>query len=259
MPLPTNPSLVDGHRRWFAAFDPQHLRNWEKLPPEPAMCEAAVRQILQENGNAVEPAESLTGEVKRPDFCCRQAGKVFYVEVTCVSITKATEHTGLADVPAENSGPTAYRHLNDLIFSACRDKTPQCSGLRSPAVVAVCTYHFHASSLGSQQFHLKDLLTGERVISCRVDTRTGSLARDTQEVTLLESATFLRPDGNGLVHARNCVSAVLLCGLGCNPPRVRGVLHPNPAFTLDRQLLPSIEFCRLRPGYESGQMSTEWV
>ena len=252
-------NLAEEHRRWLAGFDERYLLNWEKLPPEPAMCEAGVRQILQENGNTVEPAESLTGEAKRPDFSCRQAGKVFFVEVTCISIDKAAEYTGLTDIPSKEVRGFSYRHLNDQIFWACREKTPQCSGLGHPAIVAVCTYHWDASNLCSNRFHLKDLLTGERVITHHLDARTHCPVGETHEVTLLESATFFRPDGIGWAQARNCVSGIVFCGLGCIPPIVRGVLHPNPAFPLDRKLLPKIEFCRLRPGYESGEMTTEWI
>ena len=254
-------NLVEEHRQWLAGFTAQHLKNWEKLlnaNAEAAMCEAEVRRLLQENGNTVEPNEELTGADQSPDFRCTQAGKVFFVEVTCISIDKATQVTGLSDQP-DGKGHY-YRPLNDAIFEACRQKTPQCSDTGCPVLVAVGTFHFRASAVCLGKPYLQMLLTGKELISHNIDMRTGEGVGDTYLSTKLYSAAFLRPDeSSGLCHARNPVSGMLLCGFGGDPFLVRGVLHPSPVHEFDRALLPKVEFCRLRPGYDSGQLSTEWL
>ena len=263
MRFAVEPNLVQAHRRWLSAFDPQYLHNWGKLmdaDAEAAACEAAVCRLLEKNGNRVEPNEDLTGCRKSPDFRCTQAGELFFVEVTRISIEKATEITSLPHPPSVRSRAQHYGQLNRLVFNAVKEKTPQCSGLDRPALVAVGTFHSRASCICFHREHVEMLLTGQELITQRIDTRTGHPVGGPYLSTELQSATFLRPDNStGMRDARNPVSGILLCGFGCNPPGVRGVLHPKPVHDFNRNLLPAVEFCRLRTGCESGDLSSEWV
>lgn len=253
-------NLAEQHARWLAGFDPRHRHKWESLlgnDPEAARCEAHVRLMLADNGNHVVPNEDLAGGDKTPDFLCQQAGQSFYVEVTCLSIDKVTEVTGFPDV-RDCGEMICYAPLNSAIFNACRQKTPQCAGLDHPCLVAVGTFHFEASKSCVRKLLLKDLLTGSLLITCDIDG-TGAAVGDVYQSTRLESAAFIRPDEDGEVeHARRPVSGIVVCGFGCHPPNIFGVLHPSPARQFDRRLLPNIKFCRLTEGYDSGMMSTDW-
>jgi hypothetical protein len=257
-----DPHAIAAHRSWLSAFDPQYQRNWDKLlnaDPEAAMCEADVRELFEENGNRVEPNEDLTGAHLSPDFRCTQGDSRFFVEVTCISIEKATGVTNLEHIPSSEDA-SCFSPLNDAIFSASKAKTRQCSGLGHPALLAVGTFHFQASCICFDQMHLEMLLTGKTMIAHNINTSTGTPIGDWYEATRLRSATFLRPDTTSrMSHARNPISGILLCRFGCNRPKVRGVLHPDPVHAFDRSLLSKIEFCRLRPGYRSGQLGTEWI
>lgn len=116
--------LADQHAHWLASFDPRHRRKWESLlgnDPEAAMCEAHVRLLLAENGNDVVPNEDLAGGDKSPDFLCQQDGLSFYVEVTCLSIDKVTEATGLPDV-RDCGAMICYAPLSSAIFSTLVDR-----------------------------------------------------------------------------------------------------------------------------------------
>ena len=245
-------SLADEHRRWLKGFGPQHLINWEKLlnsDPEAAMCEAQIRSLLANSNVDVKPSEDLAGDHKAPDFLCERNKEGFYVEVTCISIDKATNVTGL--IHPTTPGSSGFRPLNDAIFEASRQKTPQCADKDLPCLVAVGTFHFDASCICVQKFHMESLLTGEPLITHDIDTATGQPIGETYETTRLRSATFLRPDREDpMSHARNPISGMLICGLGCHPPNLLGVLHPSPVREFDRRLLPDIEFCRLSDGYE---------
>lgn len=255
-------NLVQEHRSWLDAFATQHVRNWEKLleaGSEAAMCEAAVRRLLQENGNKVIPNEDLSGSIQTPDFRCVQKGKEFFVEVTCISIEIAVEKTLL---PSSPHGATRDYHLNlnRAIFRAVTAKTRQCSRLNAPAIVVVGTFHSKASRICFGKEHLQMLLTGQELITQDINTATGEPVNDLYLSTQLCWATFLRPDeSGGMGYARNPVSALVICGFGCKLPEIRGLLHPTPVHVFDPALLSAVEFCRLRAGYESGQLSTEWV
>lgn len=253
--------LYREHRLWLTGFDPQVGKNWEKLEqqnPEAAMCEAAVRRLLEINGNLVEPNESLDGTKQSPDFRCTQSGNSFLVEVTSITKEKATVLTGLNHIPTSNYY-SGVGSLTDAIFHAAKSKTPQCSNQGLPTLVAIGTFHFQASNICFERMHLEQLLTGETSISQRIDITTGGPAGDAFLSTELRSATFLSPEKNGSMrHARSPISGILTCGFGCIPPKVRCALHPRPIHALNRFLIPKIECCQLCSGYDKGTFVVEW-
>ena len=148
--FPDNPhfqELADEHRQWFKAFDPQYVANWEKLldgDHEAALYEAAVRRNLQSLGVVVEPNESLTGDNRRPDFRCAFGAYRFYVEVSCIPVSKAEEKTG---VSANRPGfyPWSPFRLIESILSKCRNKYKQFQNLDGPALLAVGTFEGYAA------------------------------------------------------------------------------------------------------------------
>jgi len=216
-----------------------------------------MRRFLQRSNVTVYPNEDLTGAEQRPDFRCAYVGDTFYVEVTCISTTKATEETGLNP---EKPGSTNYRPLNDSVFEACRAKAPQCGNLDNPALVAVCTFHGPAAMLSFSKGRVDMLLTGETKITWNIDIQTGSQVGETFQSTDFRSAAFLRPNKqNGFGFARNSISGLLLCGVGFEPPNVVGILHPNPARPFRPQVFPHTAFCEVQIDNASGTLSTTWI
>jgi len=249
------------HRRWLSAFDPpQYLCNWERLlnsDEEAAFAEARVRALLEGYGVGVEPNEDLTGARQQPDFrCCRGVGE-FYVEVTTIRIDSATAKTG---IPTQGSREcTTFRPLNEAIFSKCLRKAAQCGDLDAPALVAIGTFHGFAAMISFDRISLNDLLTGETKLECLVDKSTGNQVGQPYQITELHSAAFLRPDETQEVgYARSSISGLLLCGLGSEPPSVRGVLHPNPVRPFDPAILPEVEFGQVDIDQASRQLRVSW-
>jgi hypothetical protein len=248
------------HRKWLSAFSPQYLRNWEKIDDEAAMCEAAVRRLIQRNGITIEPNEDLTGAKPRPDFRCLHPRQPFYVEVTCLSVETTTKQTGLVPSPEGRTRPAPFSPLNDSIFNACKGKAAQCRNLDHPTLVAVGTWHDLASMLCINKPMLSMLLTGQTMMSWNIDVESGRQAGETYQTTELYSATFLRRDNNeGIGDARGSISGLLVCGFGIDPPKILGVLNPNSARPFDPQLLPEIEFCQMRLDRQKGELYPTWV
>ena len=54
-------------------------------------------------------------------------------------------------------------------------------------------------------------------------------------------------------------SGILLCSFRIKDSEIIGVLHPNANYPFDRSLLPKIEFCRLKDGYQDGNLEVEWI
>jgi len=247
------------HRRWLSAFDGQYLANWEKVlhaHEEAAFAEARAARMLRHYGATVEPNEDLTRGSPQPDFRCFAGGDKFYVEVTCISTDIATAKTG---IPVEPHGVTACRPLTGAVFSECRGKATQCSNVDAPALVAIGTFHTFAAMHSFNKPVVNWVLTGETKSASIIDIRTGSQVGDAYQITELHSAAFLRPDQTeGVGYARSSISGLLLCGLGSEPPRVLGVLHPNPARPFNPSILPQIEFGQVAIDRASRQLQVLW-
>jgi hypothetical protein len=266
-PSPFYDELAAEHRAWLSAFDPQYLGNWEKIlnsDEEAALAEAGVRRQLQYMGVSVEPNEDLSGKEQRPDFHCGVNGSKFDMEVTHISVKKATEATGLVE---GRTGACCYSSLNDAIFMACKNKAEQCACACYPTLLAVATFHSQASAICFGKSHVEMLFTGETKITWTMDMRTCQKVGDCHQTTELRSATFLRPDRSQEVgFARSSISGIVLYGLGALQrdvhkvwqPHLIGMLHPNPARPFDPASLPSVEFGQVEIDRATKQLSVRW-
>jgi hypothetical protein len=255
--------LIKEHRLWLKTFGKQRTKKWEELlisNSEAAICEAATRELLSEHGANVEPYEDPSSG--GPDFRCTKDNKCFYVEVTCITKNTATKETGLTDTPPKPSRGRHYKLLTQQIFYELRNKTPQCSNLGKPCVVAVCTLHFQAGCLCFDKKVAENLLTGTPKITLNIDVSRGEAVGSPYQSTELQDSVYIRPDKTSptlIEEVRRTISGVLLCPFGSLPVKVVGVLHSNPNHPFDRILLPNIEFCKLAEGYQSGQLKIEWI
>lgn len=247
---------------WLHPFDRERLQKWEyllKAQPESALCEAMTCLMLLDNKCTVEPFEDLSeGGV---DFKCLQNGKVFYVEVTCITIEKVTEKIG---VPHNLQGSSGYSFLTRTFQYELSQKVKQCSCLGAPCLVAIGTFHSEGGGLCFSERGCERFLTGKPYLVTPFDSEKGETVGQSYQETELESAAFVRPTKNkkgGIEIARCPISGVLLCdwygGISSN---VVGVLHPSPNHFFDRELLPNIKFGKLKDGYEkNGILDVEWI
>jgi hypothetical protein len=253
-------ALADEHRRWLSSFDQQHWANWEKLlktDSEAALCEAAVRRLLQSYGVTVEPNEELTG-AQRPDFRCSIGDLVFYVEVTCISINMAEKKSGIKD-DQSRFAPFNVMGMTEAVFAECVNRAPQCASLDGPCLLALGTFHAMAAILGFTKVLVGCVLTGKTKLAWKMNITTAEQNGDTYQTTEFQAAAFLKPDKTQEVgFARGSISGILLCGLGTVPGQCLGVLHPNPAREFDDLLLPSIEFGKVELDRAARALSVQW-
>jgi len=259
----TYADVIAGHRVWLQQFDKQRLKKWEDLlesDPEAAICEAKTRILMSDHNVDIQPYEDLSKG--GPDFLCSKDSKNFYVETTCISIEAATKVSDLSPYPPYPTGAHFFALMTERIRTEISNKTPQCSNLKEPCVIVVATLHFQAGCLCFNELAAKNLLTGTPYITQKINIGTGEPIGGIYESTRLKDSAFVRPSKestNWIEHARNSVSAVLLCGFGSNPPNVVGCLHPNPNYPFDRSLLPDVKFARLADGYQNGVLKVEWI
>lgn len=255
--------IIAEHRVWLQKFDKQRLKEWEDLLcscSEAAICEAETRKLLSDHNVDIKPYDNLSRQ--GPDFICTKDGKTFYVEVTCITIDVATKKTTLSSSYLRKTDAQYYRLLTEHILGELCKKTPQCSGLNLPCVVAIATLHSRAGVRCFKKFACEDILTGTTKITVDIDIQKGRAVSEPYQTTNLEDSAFIRftkrADGT-IEYARNPISAVLLCAFGQYPIVVNGLLHPNPNYPFDRLLLSDIEFAKLADGYQNGSMKVEWL
>lgn len=253
--------LINEHRHWLKPFGRQRLDKWEELlraNSEAAICEAATRKLLSDQGINVEPHEDIS--YGGPDFLCLQNGKRFYVEVTCITIDAATQATGL--VPNSPSQTYTPESLTRRIFYEMCNKAPQLSNLDGPSILAIGTLHDIAGHIFFSKDFAKEVLTSTPKISVQFDMEKGRAIGDPYQTTNLQYSGFVRLDKNStgsIEDARKTISTLLLCSFGTKPPRAIAVLHPKPNHNFDRTLLSGIKFCELAEGYQTGQFKVEWI
>lgn len=258
--------LIGGHRGWLMGFDRVHLDAWDNLftkdNSEAALCEAGTRQLLQELDVDIEPY-SLGGNDRNPDFKCQKNSKLFYVDATCVMKDTATRKSHLDDT-LHNQKASFYSLLTDAYFKKVGKKISQFENLNAPCMVAIGTLHFRAGALCFDKKSAEEILTGKSGISMQISKRTGGAIGEPYNSTSLESALFFKArkiicDEPPIKLVWQIISSVLLCPFGTHPVKCLGILHPKPYYEFDRGLLPGIEFCRLKAGWERGTLTIEWI
>ena len=258
--------LIGGHRKWLMGFDRVHLDAWDDLfkngNSEAALCEAGTRQLLQELAVTVEPYP-LGGNNRNPDFQCEKDSNLFYVDATCITKDTATKRSQLDDVPHDQKA-SSYSLLTEAHFRKTGKKESQFEDLNAPCMITIGTLHFQAGTLCFDKNSAKEILIGKSGIGHKINTRTGAAVGEYYNSTSLEAAPFLKArkiicDDPPIQAAWQTVSAVLLCPFGTHPVKCLGILHPKPYYKFDRSLLPDIEFCRLKAGWEIGKLTPEWI
>jgi hypothetical protein len=257
-------TAIESHRIWLGDFDRLYASQWEqrlRAAEESALCEAVYRGVLEQQGCTVSPSEDLNGHQRAPDFLCQKGGSQFYVEVTCLdsaAVERRCGGDGFRCSGKVTSG--SFGLLNDAIFDACRRKCRQLADLPFARVLAVGTFHSLASKVCIERDFLSMLLTGTLGVSFGCEPESGALTGRDRVVTSLDSAVFTMPAKEGAFSlARLPISALLVGGLIASPPRIFGLLHPDPALPFDQNLLGGVSFCRLLDGYQCGIFSTEWA
>lgn len=256
---PYSQKLVVEHREWLTSFDLKHMKNWQSLLKndiEAACCEAAVRRLLASFDIAVEPHSESHRGGGGPDFRCEANGKEFYIEVTCLLCSTATDKTGISEEPSGFS-PFNPFGMVEAIFSKCDEKTRQCRRMNAPTLVAVGTFHSFAAMAGFNKTTVSAVLTGKTKMAWDIDISTAHQVGQTYQTTEFDNAAFLVLDPmDGVGFVRSAVSGLILCGLGIS--RWLGVLHPKPEHYFDPHLLPHIEFGRVDVDRATKKLHVNW-
>jgi hypothetical protein len=254
--------LYKSFRQWIDNFDPKHRKQWEtrlKYDRETATCEAQVWELIQRHGVVVEPNSANGENSKSPDYVCFSNGEKFYVEASFLRQKTITARTGLPDPPTRGRSGFNPFGINGAIFQKCTDKSPQCGSVNdSPCVLAVGLNHSMACWLCLKKEFIQHVLIGEPRITWQVDPSQEPIT-DTQLVTFLDFAAFLRPSEATISEARTSISAVLVCPFDRNDRPALGIIHPRAARPFNTRLLPQIEFCSVEINTTDGTLTPTWT
>ena len=239
-------------------FGDDHFQRWNRLRNnniEAAICEALTRKFLSDNQVDVKPNDLNGG----PDFFCSKNGQNFYIEAACLERQTVTQATALKDTSESDAG--SFGLLTRPIFSLIKNKTPQCSGLEAPCLLAIGTLHFRAGVSCFDRRAAVNLLTGTPKITVNFDTIKGRAIGEPYETTELADSAFVRNQRNNtgqIESARKSISGLLLCQFASRPKFVTGLLHSNPNYYFNPSLLTGIQFGSLTEDHKKGLFSVEW-
>ena len=238
--------LVAAHRKWLAGFNSQHLKSWDDQfieNPESALCEAAVRDVMQGFGSTVEPFADLKGQrekgavpASRLSLRSNRAGALLRRSGEDLYRQGNRTHEASAPRATRNRPPGSAGKLTKAVFAKATRKAPQCEQ-DLPTLLAVGTFHTAASRHAMDRFCANSLLTVPYRSPAR--RRSESIWRigrwKTHQSTKLKYASFIKPGDCSIVNARTSISGILLCGFGVFPasiiwsasPRGRPALQPG--------------------------------
>lgn len=251
--------LVVEHRSWLASFASCHLANWERLlngNREAACCESAMRRLLASCGVHVEPNERLRSDGGGPDYLCKTNGSFFYIEVTCILRSTATEKTRCSD------GQNGFMPFNpfgmsEMVVKKCVAKAKQCRDMDAPCLIAVGTFHAIAGMAGFEKAVVSSVLTGPPKSAWKIDTSSGLKAGKAFQIATAEKAAFLKPSLDRVFEGdRRSIAGAILCNL--KNSQCLGALHPDSIRPFDPSLLPQIEFGRVELNRVTRQLRVVW-
>lgn len=242
--------VIVQYRKWLEEQRPsackfflKRLSSRDSAKVEGALGEAVAWNWLEPRCGQIELQESGDGGL---DFVCSPREGVFLVEVTTLTIAKASKRTGLDHELAER-GPKFYGTATTAIKEKILAKCGQDKELSRPLVIFVVTLHFEVTAIAFQCRHLEELLVGKRVLTWKMNADLSGPAGPLYERCTSDHSLFFESETQTL--ARRNVSAVLIGGFGIRPPDcvVRGVLHPDPVRPFDPGWLPDVCFGRIEP------------
>lgn len=257
--------IINPYRDWLSGCTDGavRLKKWEqrlRANPDSAICEATTWDWLRRRGFEIEPAEDVSHG--GPDYRCRREQHYFYVEVTCLSRDSVTSQSLISDQQSPISkDPEGWGYLTGAVFHKCQEKCNQLTELDAPCLLAVCTMHGFAATACFDELGAEMMLRGDDLkLSWFGDpstARMGPVALKTE----LKGAPFLCSDEQTrfIDLKRTWISGILLSSSSMPDRRVLGVLHPQPLQPFDPGWLPDVPFCRLTDGWQSGQLTVEWV
>jgi len=200
-----------------------------------------------------------------PDFiCCGSRGPVFprltqdrfVVEATSLNPDAVTERSRIPNEVPEKIRGGAFGLVTWNICNKAKAKAPQLSGYELPRILAIVSSHFGAPALFDSETAFNALVS-----DFHWKHEIGSDVVDTNQYVRLQNSLFLKPGPNEtIVACRQSISAILLVAVHGDKSVLWGILHPEPAYTLNIAFFPDLPFVRIATWpIVDGKILPEWI
>jgi hypothetical protein len=229
-----------------------HFRKNLRNDPPAAWTEAITWQAFRQLGWSVSRYEDPAHG--GPDFVVSHDGLHVLVECTCLSVTAMIAASGLD--PDRFTEMQGYDSIAPRVRTTVSDKTKQIGKTQFPGPrLPVIAMHdapfalFHASLA-------EDLIAETESMSV---VYGGGVAAPTPLTTLVGSALF-RPGRDGIVAARQSISAILLMNAGGTAAHLCGIINPHARYPLDPASIPHVPWLTVtnQPTVDQA-VATAWV
>ena len=258
--------VLDSYSGYLHSGHPKNANRFDlarKLDREGAIAEAITFAMLQTMDLQPEIHEQVG--IGGADFiCCGSRGPLFkrspedrfVVEATSLSPDAVSNRSNIPNEVPEGIGGCAFGLLTQNICNKAKDKAPQLEGYAMPRVLAIASSHFGIAMLfdrGPAEWAL--------VSDPHFRHEIGSKVADPSQYTDLDRSVFIKPGPEGsIIACRQSISAILLIAVYGNHSEVYGILHPEPAYPLNINLLSGLPFVRIgKWPITNGRITTEWV
>ena len=166
-----------------------------------------------------------------------------------------TARSTILNEPPEDMKGGPFSILTKSICNKARDKATQLGGYPVPRVLAVASSHAQVGALFNAGGAEYALTSDPKIVN-----PMGSV--EPRQWTDLRTSVFLRvdPDRQTVAPCLQSISAILLIAVYRDKSEAYGILHPEPAQSLQIGFFPKIPFVRLTKWpITGGIISTEWV
>jgi hypothetical protein len=232
---------------------------------ESAFAEAVVFQMLDQL--CVDPHINDTVQFGGADFICNGSYRSpvlrrlatpnpqdrFVVEATSLDLDAVANRSGIPNEVEDGQG-RAFSLLTHSVRNKAADKATQLANYDMPRVLAIASSHAGIATLFNTFAAQWCLVSNPKIM-----TPIGG--GPATQITDLGSSVFLKTGPAGTIEVcRQSISAILLVSVHADRSCVCGILHPDPARTLNIRFLPNVPFIRITKWpIVDGSIETEWV
>lgn len=257
--FPNTKDVTESFKVYLEVINPKYLEIFiqrEKNNKDAAMFEAIIFSIFREYYNyEIKISENpSSGGV---DFLCYTKNEKFAVEATTISVESVENHSGLKNDLVDNR-VSSFSFITEKLKSVISSKVSQLSDYEIPRILAIGSTHFDSDILLGTRAAEKLLVPDN--ISIPLANEDNSIQSKSFLSTDLETSIFFKIEDGKIIPCRQGISAILLVDVKYNYLNIVGILHPEPIYCFDYNILSDVHFLTVEDWpIKEGKIKLVWI
>lgn len=257
--FPNAADVTESFKIYLEVINPKYLEIFikrEKNNKDAAMFEAIIFSIFREYYNyEIKINENpSSGGV---DFLCDTKNMKFAVEATTISVKSVENHSGLKN-EIEDNRVTSFSFITEKLKSVISGKVSQLSDHEIPRILAIGSTHFDSNVLLGTRAAEKLLVPDS--ISVPLANGKNNVQKKSFLSTDLETSIFFKFENGKIIPCRQGISAILLVDVKYDYLNIVGLLHPEPLYCFDYNILSDVHFLTVKDWpIKEGKIKLLWI